>query len=359
MEFTTIFRKELYKQFYTSSQKVYNTKDVDNQFIYQNFFKCFKNTTKITEGAEGIVYKASLDDFKSNIIIKISDLKKIFETKGLNKDILNRNPLDIYSLFNKLHQDKSLSYLMTLLIETLTYTLTNQFIFQNICPHFSINYYWEYEDNILLYYNEYANSSTLYDWLLVPRTEEEYFNMFIQVIISIICMQKYFNMIHGDLHSKNILVQKVPKGGFWKYIINDKLYIVPNLGWVFITSDYGFTTIPDKIYVDWYYDESIKPLSPKGKQFYDFMYLIVHTQDRIVLNVSKNIISFLNNIISKYKLNTYKYKQSNINVSMQDILNEFYKNYKYSSNNFIEIYDLDKKLNKELLPDNFKDLSIF
>lgn len=356
MNFTTLLRKKLYKEFYQCSLDEYNIR-INNVYAHKNFFTCFK-TQKITEGSEGVVYKGTLNKFNPDIIIKISDLKKIFETKGLNKEILNRNPLDIYTIFNKLHQDKSLTSLMTFLIETLTYTLTNQLVFQQISPHFSINYYWEYEDNMLLYYNEYANYSTLFDWLKTVRTIEEYFNMFIQIIISIISMQKYFNMIHGDLHSKNILVQKVEKGGYWKYIINDKTYIVPNLGWIFIITDFGFTTIPDKIYVDWYYEERIKPLTPMGRQFYDFMYLIIYKQ-KMALNLPKFLLQFITNIIRKYKLNTYDNKETNITISMQDILNDFYKYYNYSSDSFIEVYDLNKKLNKELLPENFRDLSIF
>jgi hypothetical protein len=364
MEFTSLSRKNAYTNFYKVSEKTFNKKNSKGNYIYYDFFQCF-TYKPIAEGAEGAVLLANLAKIDEPIIIKISNLKKLFETKGLNKDILNRNPYDIYNIFNKLTKDKNLDYLISCLIETLTYTLVNQLVFQNICPNFSINYYWEYKQNTLLYYNECANYSTLFNWLKTKRSHDEHYNMLIQITSAIICMQKYYNMIHGDLHSLNILVHKVKPGGYWKYIINNQEYIVPNLGWIFLVSDYGFTVIPDKIKIDWYYERSIKQLSNKGREFYDFIYLTTHPENinQIVLNIPQDIQAFIHNIIYKYNIHTYKNNPNTINenTNMITILNEFYKlnSIQQIKEAPIEIYNMDKPLNKNLLPSNFQNLSSY
>lgn len=361
MEFTTINRKNAYKNFYKVAEYIFNKKNSKGNYIYYELFQCF-TYKKIAEGSEGTVLLGNLQKYDNNVIIKISNLQKLFENKGINKDILNRNPYDIYNIFNKLTSDENLDYLISCLIETLTYTLINQLVLQGLCPHFSINYYWEYKQNTLIYYNEYANNSTLFEWLKFKRTNDEYYNMLTQVNIAIITMQKYFNMIHGDLHTLNILVHKVKKGGYWKYVIDNQEYFVPNLGWVFLVSDFGFTVISNKVKVDWYYEGSIKPLSDKSKEFYDFIYLTTNPKNinHIVLNIPQNIQTHIHNTIYKYNLHTYKNNPNTINkdTTMMNILNEFYIFKKPDTNeNPIEIYDINKPLNKSLLPINFQNLS--
>jgi hypothetical protein len=371
MEFATIKRMTLFKDFYKFSEDKFNSVDSKGNFIYNNFLKCFKYK-KLSQGAEGVVLKADLTNFDGHIIVKILDLTSLNKTKGTSQKILNRDPFDVYNIYNNLVHDKELNDLLGCLIETISYTLLNQLVFQGICPHFSINYYWEYDNNYLISYNEYANVSTLFSWLETPRSDEEYHNMMIQIIIGIICIQKYYNMIHGDLHSMNILVHKVKPGGFWKYIINGKQYIVPNLGWLFLMNDYGFVVIEDKnIYIDWYYKRDVENISKKGKEFYDFMYLISNPKDpnQVVLNVSNTVKDVIYNIIYKvYNINNYKKNSQSISNStnMQTILNTFYDlsniNNVYNVNtitNFIETYNMDKSLNKTLLPKNLRNLSSY
>jgi hypothetical protein len=306
---------------------------------------------KIAQGAEGTVYLSHTKNVQ-NFIVKDIDLHAIFVKKGLNKNILNKNPLQIYELFYKMKRNIN----MPSLIETICYTLTNQLVFQNICPHFGLNYYWEYTNNKvdnktnnkIIYYNEYANYSTFFDWAKIPRSQQEWMNLLVQIIISIICMQKYFNIVHGDLHSLNILIYKVRVGGFWKYIIDDKEYIIPNLGWVVLLTDFGFAYISGKVYIKWYYEDQIKQLSKKQRVFYDFNYL-----SKDLIKQRQPVKNLLKESLKKTTLKSSKY-------TLKDLLNDYYKEIiqpSYLPTQFIEIYNLNKPINKSLLPENFRELS--
>lgn len=348
MEFTVNYRKKLYINFYDDINKTlkkeYDIIHNKHDNIQNNLIKLYP-TKQIARGAEGIVYLSHTKNVK-NFIIKSVDLNAIFHNKALNKKILNKNPLQIYELFYRMKKNIN----MPSLIENICYTLTNQLVFQNICPHFGLNYYWEYTtDNKIIYYNEYANYSTFFDWAKTSRSQQEWMNLLVQIIISIICMRKYFNIIHGDLHSLNILIYKVQDGGYWKYIIDDKQYIVPNLGWVVLISDFGFATVSSHVYVLWYYDSYLKGVPQKTKIFYDFVYL-----SNDLIKQRQPVKNLLKESIGKIK--------SSSKYTLINLLDDYYKEIIQPSakpTKFIDTYDLNKQLNKMLLPENFRHLARF
>ena len=162
-------------------------------------------------------------------------------------------------------------------------------------------------------------------------------------------MQKYFNIIHGDLHSLNILIYKVKEGGYWKYVINKKTYIIPNLGWVVLITDFGFAYIANKVYIKWYYEDHIKKLSTKQRVFYDFNYLSsdLIKQKQPIQNILKATLKITTSYSNDYTLT--------------DLLNEYYNEITKPHDipiKFIETYNLDKVFNLKLLPVNFSDLYI-
>lgn len=354
MNFTVNSRKNLYKIFYEVSELKYKKKDEKNQYVYVDLFNSFENKQEIASGIEGKIYKVNLynDIFLG---IKLVDLKKMITTKNINKEILDKTPKQIYDLFYSL--SKNTSY--PSLIEIISFTLTNQLVFQKICPHFVLNYYWEYKNNQFIHYNEFINYDTLQNWAKESRAEHEWVNILLQVLFAIISMKKYFNMTHCDVYTKNILVQKVSKGGAWKYIINNKEYLLPNIGWVVLINDFGFTTIPDKMYVEWYYKRDIEKKPPKEYELFDFNKLAYDLLSSHVFDnfeFSKNILTnslklFYNNNIeilnATYDLHIWYFKH--IHNKEINTLN----------NDIIEIYNMDKHLNKKLLPPHFDNFSTF
>lgn len=297
--------------------------------------------------------------FKDKYIsIKLIDVLALVKTKNINKDILNKTPNEIYDIFYSLNTFTKYPSM----VEIISFTLTNQLVFQKICPHFVLNYYWEYKDNTFLYYNEYINSDTLQTWAKEPRSEYEWTHVLLQILFAIICMKKYFNMTHCDLYTKNILIQKVPKKGVWKYIINNKEYILPNIGWICLINDFGFSTIPDHLYVEWFYERDIKKIKDKNPKEYELFDFNKLSTDLLSAKVFDNF-EYSKNIL-KNSLNLFY----NNNI---DILNETYnlyiwnfeKTYKQKINTLheeiIDTYNMDTPLNKQLLPSNLKKLSTF
>ena len=344
MSFTIDSRIKLYKRFY----KIFNEKLKKNKD--DNLFNIFKKTKKeIAYGIEGTVYKAPLDD-DHDISIKLIDFQRLVIKKNANIDFLNKTPDDIYEIFNTLKKNTTYPSL----VEIISFTLTNQLVFQKISPHFVLNYYWEYNDKKFIYYNEYINNGTLQEWAKQSQTEEVWINILLQIIFAIISMKRYFNMTHCDLSIANILIQQIPKGGAWKYIINKKEYILPNIGWICLINDFGFTTIPDKLYVDWYYTNDLKNIPEKQFEFLDFnkfanelLISKVFDNFKYSKNILTNSISLLyNNNIDilnvTYELHMWYFQQKNKNEIK-----------------IIDIYDMDKHLNKKLLPQNMFDFSTY
>jgi len=338
-------RVKFYKDFYKFSQFMYFEKSHDT------FFNCFENKQEIEKGKEGTVYKTKLDN-NQEIIIKNINLNKILISKQVNKNILNKTPRDINVLFNNLNTFTEYPSL----IEIISFTLTNQLVFQKICPHFALNYYWEYDtidsENYFIYYNEYINNSTLQEWSKTGRSEYEWINILIQIIFAIISLKKYYNMTHCDLYTKNILIQKIPPGGSWRYIINNKEYIIPNIGWVCLLNDFGFATIPDKLYVKWFYEKSIKKMQDKEYNLFDFNKL---SHDLLSAQVFDNFIYSKNILLNSVRL---------IYNNNTDILNDTYNLMQYyiktqniDLSEIKETYNMDKQLNTSLLPTNLISLS--
>ena len=333
MEFTTQHRINDYKNFYVDINKmVTDTEDLSKYYSLK----------KIAQGAEGTVYLTRSEHLQ-HLILKKVDLIKILKDKSINKKVLNKNPLQIYELFYKIKRNLT----MPSLIECIMYTLTNQLVFQGICPHFGLNYYWEYTSNKLLYYNEYINYSTLFDWGKKQHSSQEWINIIIQVLMGIISMQRYFKIIHGDLHSLNIFIQKVVSGGYWKYTIDKKEFLVPNLGWIVIISDFGFGSISNKVRIEWYYKDHLKNLSRHERHSYDINYLF---NDLIKQKIP--IYKMLQD--TKSNLKNKKYKMINL---LSDYYSYAYKiDNKHEQHKIIDTYNLNKPLNKNLIPENFRDL---
>lgn len=226
----------------------------------------------LAAGIEGTVYKSKFlrpKFFTEPVAIKIIDIKNVVHEKSASTKFLTENQEEIYKMFELEKRDP-------LFNEVYIYTLTNQLIFQNICPHFIENYTWEFprSDKLFYLFNEYVNGRDMYNFISEEHSDDLWFNILFQLMVGIICYRKYFNMVHCDLHTGNILLQKVKPGGYWVYTINNKTYYLPNLGYICIINDFGFAWIPGKIQVDWLYDEKLRYMTQNGKEFYDLAYFL-------------------------------------------------------------------------------------
>ena len=70
-------------------------------------------------------------------------------------------------------------------------------------------------------------------------------------------------------------IQIVKPGGYWTYILEGKKYYLPNLGFVVLLNDFGFSLIPNKLYLTWYHKKlSSSLLNRPSLQIYCLCILI-------------------------------------------------------------------------------------
>jgi hypothetical protein len=340
---------------------------------------------------EGSVYRAQFKYpryFYDTIVIKKVELKQN-KYASLTQLMINSTPTDVYSLF----LTKS-AFNIPVFTEIISQTLTDQLILQGICPHFAMNLYWEYDNSILLSYNDFANMGDFDSWGNKQHPDEVWFNALFQIMYGLLALRRYFNMIHSDFHTGNILVQKVEPGGYWTYIIDEREYHVPNLGFVFLIHDFGFAWIPDKLMpVEWHYSDTLKHLTPNGHNFYDmqsFIYWVLQMK-RIPKSVKRVIESSfadeeIKHVFTRefYKghpkkhegyINPSKYPNidstyTGLNTTLADKIYQIFfaadrSSFDYSSHpkekhhsKLIETYSLDKPMQSKKLPQALRSLLV-
>ena len=87
----------------------------------------------------------------------------------------------------------------------------------------------------------------LVGWFKYGRSSFELYSCFLQIFLGLYSIKKYFKIWHHDLHGGNVLVKKVPKGGYFEYLVGGKKILVPNLGFIFLLWDFGYARIPGVI----------------------------------------------------------------------------------------------------------------
>jgi hypothetical protein len=370
-------------------------KDKSGKRIYNTTQSLFAKRI-LSSGIEGIVYKTTFTNktrykykqIRSRVgvfITKALYLKRIADKKRISNQMIGADSSSVQKLFYSKNAFDKPS-----LIEVISLTLTNQLVFQKICPHFNINYDWNYERSTIRLYNEYATHGDFTNWIKGNHSQKVWLNALFQIMVGILAIQRYFNMIHTDLHIGNILVHRVKPGGYWTYIIDKKKYHVPNLGWVFLLSDFGFSWIPNKMSVTWHYTNILKYITKSGKNLYDFITLFKSLQNNkdvpdTIKTIMKSMFTTSDFIVFKKKYyknlyNTYKnnkrYKKTRPVYKMiikqyrklysnkphklsKKIIQNFYNKPGYTKpkgEKCIETYSLDKKFLKSKLPQIFRQL---
>jgi hypothetical protein len=394
----TVSRTNKYLDYIKYYKKLWLLKDKHNNHVYTTKQSMF-NKTLLSSGIEGKVYKANLKNktrylykkIRTRVgffVIKTINLKTIKEKKIINENMLNAIPDEIYKLFYS--KD---SYNRPSLIEIISNKLTNQLVFQKICPHYILNYNWDYQNSKIRLYNEYATYGDFYSWSKQKHSDELWYNALFQIMVGLLAIQKYFNMIHTDFHLGNILVHKIKPGGYWIYKINGHKFYLPNLGFVFLISDFGFAWIPGKLYIPWHYKDTLQFIRKKSYDLYDISTFISSIKNLSLPTLfSKTLSTFFKNneflVFTKsyykerlqyYKSKTNsktsaktkyykqivdnysKYTSPKHNTLIEKIFNIFSNIYKLKPENYgkcIETYSLDKRFVKNKVTKVFQKMIV-
>jgi hypothetical protein len=343
----------------------------------------------LSKGSEGQVYLAQLKQPRylyDKVVVKKINLSRIRNKKNITKLVLNATPYKLYRLFLS-----EASFNKPSLTEILSQTLTNQLVFQKICPHYALNLYWDLvksEETILYTVNEYANYQDFHTWAKHSHSYGEWLNALFQIMVGLSALKRYFGMLHTDFHTGNILLQRIPAGGYWVYTIDNFKYYLPNLGFVVLIHDFGFAWIPDKLTpVKYHFNQNLKYITKNGLNFYDlhcwFEWLFAANYNYRVPIRFKQLVKNMfapdeiDRVVTKryYRNNPDEYQErlkeypnikadfTGLNTTLADkIYQIFYQNeatsYRHKPDNDtkIESYSLDKSLDKDKLPRNFRSL---
>jgi hypothetical protein len=87
--------------------------------------------------------------------------------------------------------------------------------------------------------NEVLNSASRSDEENIEIIDNHLFNMYFQLMYAVSVLHKHIGILHNDIKKENILYYSIPEGGYYKYIINDEIFYLPNLGYLLILNDFG------------------------------------------------------------------------------------------------------------------------
>lgn len=274
-------------------------------------------------------------------------------------------------------------------IEFIAMILTRELVLQKICPNFVLNYYVETKKkdikHYITYYNEYIEGKTFDKWCLERHDKYLWFNALFQILIGLYSMHYHFDMVHNDFHGDNILYRKIKPGGYWLYKIEGRKYYVPNLGYQFYISDFGYAWITGKMFPYWFVQEKNKSYTIKdfdkltftdaNRSYRDLKKLLKTTlKDKRILEllpyeIKHEFLIILGKMLSKRK-NTFTFSEiiDNLyNCTLTDPNSDYilekqdgcYTKYDKSVlGKKIRGYNINKKLNKLELPEELLDLVI-
>lgn len=188
-----------------------------------------------------------------------TDENKIILTKGGHGNIfkkiiyLNGEKYDISLKEQEVYPyilQKKYNYKYKIWRELIILKKTTNLVKEKITQNLPILYDYEICKNKIIFYNELATGDFL-KWCNTLHTEEEWESMLFQLWSGVYSLQKHLKLVHNDLRLPNLLFYKIDKdkdkeeGDYWKYIIDEDEYYIPNTGYVFVIWDYGSVDLLD------------------------------------------------------------------------------------------------------------------
>ena len=139
----------------------------------------------------------------------------------------------------------------------------------------------ELYDKVSILISEWADGGDLLEYIRKNKdtlTVKEWRVIFFQILSALSVIQnKYPGFRHNDLKANNILIQKIGsrnKNNKFKYKINDKTYVIPNIGIQIKIWDFDFACIKgivDNTKVDAKWTDKIN-INSKMNRYYDLHY---------------------------------------------------------------------------------------
>ena len=279
--------------------RLYNMDPKTNLPIYRIGRKIILDKKIGTQSVYGIVY---LSHFKSNVI------------KGTKYDKLNKFAVKITSIDNN-------NKLEIEVLKKLT-----KYVIELKCPHFPINYGSfqcnnseiksnisdDYEiakvgkynktnypylinnnNRLLIQINELASGDL---FSIITKNLNDLFNIFTQLLLSLMFFHNYIKAFHCDPHIGNFLYHKINPGGYLHYNLYGQDYYLENKGYLWVIWDFGL----------------IKPFTGIYKTIinYDYVYLYNSISHKYKINI---INKLYDDIIDKYNTTT--------NINDMEIMN--------------------------------------
>lgn len=228
------------ESYYTTTIRKFNGSIIKNYFSdiiiaegkacmteSKTLLKYVKRPKFLGYGSFGNVYSVTIPNTSISAAIKEGRISKT----DLKKAKDNRYPLEY--LFNK---------------------LINDLIDDKTCSNFSYTFAIFFCEKCTL--NEFTQqpihtqcSETiveLFDYTLDKLKDlrnEVVLSLIFQILYAVACIQIKYGMYHGDIKKENILIKVIPSGGYWVYKIFNKIYKVPNYGYIAILNDFGVSGV--------------------------------------------------------------------------------------------------------------------
>ena len=304
--------------------------------------------------ADRFFIKEKLGDSSAGEAFKVCEDKECNNVFAVKKTPLSQSDVKLL--------DRPNPVITSVWMELLCMDLCGILVEKNVCPNLPIYYTYYICDNCkfetptiklkvdktgstkcLYIINEYATDGDFNRWIKTEHDIKSWYSAYFQIFAGLYALQKYFGITHHDFHFGNVLVHKVTPGGYWKYTIDDKVYYVPNCGWVFTLWDFGMAE-----------RGKLKPEDVDGMIVPDID-LYVNDYARITniekalkdQRVSPNILpTEFGSFIEKIKY--YKKNRIILKFVIEDIFSNLYGSKK---SQILEKYSMDKEID---VPDEFK-----
>ena len=293
----------------------YNSEQI---FLMKDFFKCINdennNLKYINEGGQSKIYM--IDNLKCPIVVK-----------KINENSMRSFENEVYY-----------------------YNLTNDLIKKNECGQFLLMYGENKKKSSI--YLEHVDG-TLLDFFKITNADEILCSMLFQILYGILVIQKKLMTFHCDLHIKNIFYKKINENiKYFRYIIGEDIYLVPNFGYLFIIADFGHA---QSLLTSTYNKLNKIDIDFAIKYNYDFNHLKQLYNKILKENLSEIIHDYndLEKILFKSSMT-----DENLN-NINQIKKKYSSNIKKQQSNILyycienDMIDIDKIINKftYLLPD--------